>query len=256
MYKNRQRFFSGEKKVACEGIGFANSYLQKGISMELTVLYEDKDVVVFIKPYGIASEGKSPNITELLQKHWQKEDAYVGIVHRLDMTTAGVMVAAKNKQAAAELSKQITDGNFHKTYLAAVEGEPAERGEWTDYLFKDSRKNKVYPVKSARKGAKEAKLAYRVLDCVRTEKGARSLVQVELFTGRTHQIRVQFASRGYPLMGDGKYGSKDNRTKCALWSEKIQFKHWRTKENVVFSCEPEGYPWELFAEVKKETKNE
>ena len=214
--------------------------------MELTVLYEDNDIIAFLKPYGVASEGKSPNITELLRAYWQKEEAYVGIVHRLDVTTMGVMIAAKNKSAAAALSKQIADGNFHKTYFAAVEGAPEENGEWTDYLFKDSRKNKVYPVKSARKGAKEAKLTYRVIARAETQKGVRSLVKVKLLTGRTHQIRVQFASRRFPLMGDGKYGSKDNKTKCALFSAEITFKHPRTGEKMVVSEKPEGYPWEIF----------
>lgn len=217
--------------------------------MKLIVLYEDNDIIAFLKPYGIASEGKSPNITEFLRAYWQKEEAYVGIVHRLDVTTTGVMIAAKNKAAAAALSKQIADGNFHKTYLAAVEGAPEENGEWTDHLFKDSRKNKVYPVKSARKGAKEAKLIYRVLARTETEKGVRSLVKVKLLTGRTHQIRVQFASRGFPLMGDGKYGSKDNKTKCALFSAEIRFRHPRTgKDEIMRAYEYiSGYPWEIFA---------
>lgn len=215
--------------------------------MELIILYEDSDIIVFVKPYGISSEGKSPNITEMLQDHWQNKEAYVGIVHRLDTTTIGVMVAAKNKAAAAEISKQITEGNFHKKYLAAVEGSPLKEDNWQDYLFKDSRKNKVYVVKNARKGAKEAKLAYRVLASATTDKGVRTLAEIELFTGRTHQIRVQFASRGFPLMGDGKYGSKDNKTKNALCSVEIRFFHPRTKKELVFNYSPSGYPWELFA---------
>lgn len=224
---------------------------------QLTVLYEDKDIIAFLKPYGVASEGKSPNISELLRAYWQKDNAYVGIVHRLDVTTMGVMIAAKNKAAAAVLSKQIADGEFQKTYLAAVEGEPPVCGEWTDYLFKDSRKNKVYPVKSARKGAKEAKLAYQILARAETEKGVRSLAQVELFTGRTHQIRVQFALRGFPLMGDGKYGSKDNKTKCALFSTEIRFRHPHTGKDLIFNGTPVGYPWEIFADkAETEAKNE
>lgn len=215
----------------------------------LTVLYEDNDITVFVKPYGISSEGKSPNITELLQAYWHDEASYIGLIHRLDTTTIGVMVAAKNKYAASELSKQIVDGKFHKKYLAAVEGSPNENDNWQDYLFKDSRKNKVYVVKNARKGAKEAKLAYQVVDRIQIDKGVRTLVKVELFTGRTHQIRVQFASRGYPLMGDGKYGSKDNKTKNALCSVEIRFFHPRTKKELVFNYLPKGHPWDLFTKL-------
>lgn len=217
--------------------------------MELTILYEDSDIIVFIKPYGISSEGKDSNITELLQNYWKNKEAYVGIVHRLDTTTIGVMVAAKNKAAAAELSKQITEGNFHKKYLAAVEGSPIEADNWQDYLFKDSRKNKVYVVKNARKGAKEAKLSYQVLARVTTDKGVRTLVEIELFTGRTHQIRVQFASRGYPLMGDGKYGSKDNKTKNALCSVEICLIHPHSKQEMTFNYLPKGHPWDLFTKL-------
>ena len=218
------------------------------MEQNLDVLYEDKDIIVFIKPYGIASEGKSPNITELLREYWQDEKAYVGIINRLDVTTMGVMVIAKNKFAAAALSKQITEREFQKVYMAAVEGEPPEEGEWTDYLFKDSKKNKVYPVKSLRKGAKEAKLTYQVIARAETENGIRSMVAVKLLTGRTHQIRVQFASRGYPLMGDGKYGSKDNKTKCSLALTAIRFMHPRTGKECIYNIGVEGEPWELFAD--------
>ena len=219
----------------------------------ITVVFEDKEIIVFLKPPGVFTEGGSPNITELLHQYWGKEH-YVGLVHRLDVNTAGLMVAAKTPLAAKNLSKQITDGAFEKVYLAAVEGEVADEDTWQDYLFKDGRQNKVFVVKNKRKGAKEAILNYRIVARACNEKGAYSLAEVHLQTGRTHQIRVQFASRGFPLAGDGKYGSKDNHAKCALFACKLTFKHPKSGEMLTFAQKPDmdTYPWNLFKEMRND----
>ena len=164
-------------------------------------------------------------------------------VHRLDTAVGGTMVFAKNSKTAAQLSKQITDGSFKKRYLAVVSGKPEEEsGFFEDLLFKDSSKNKSYVVKRERKGVKKAKLGYELI----ASKDNMSLVKVLLYTGRSHQIRVQFASRKMPLIGDGKYGSKDNRCAVALWSNEIAFTF--KNEEVSFISEPEKdkFPWNLF----------
>ncbi len=137
-------------------------------------------------------------------------------VHRLDTATAGVMVYAKNEKTAAILSKAFAENATQKEYLAVVKGNLPPTGEFTDYLWHDKIKNKSFAVKTKRKGAKEARLSYKVM----SEDEEKSLVQVQLYTGRTHQIRVQFASRGFPLYGDGKYGGKSG-IPLALWCYKL-----------------------------------
>ena len=187
----------------------------------LQIIYEDPNLVVCIKPVGYSSEDSpfAPCVPALLREHWHKPEAYVGVVHRLDVGAAGLMVYAKTKPAAAMLSRQMTDGSFHKEYLCVCAGVPEPAvGTMEDWLFKDSRQHKVFPIKKERKGAKKAVLDYEVLE--QNEEAA--LCRAELRTGRTHQIRVQFASRKHPLYGDGKYGS---RIKCALalWCARLEF---------------------------------
>ena len=139
-------------------------------------------------------------------------------VHRLDQNVGGIMVYARGKLAAAEFSRLIQDGKMVKEYVALVHGTPPEIGDWEDFLFKDSRKNKVFAVKKERKGVKYARLEFN-----RLTDGEESLVHVRLHTGRSHQIRVQFSSRGFPLVGDHKYGSRDSRTEPMLFSCRITF---------------------------------
>ncbi len=187
----------------------------------LQIVYEDQNITVCIKPIGYSSEDSAfaPCVPALLREHWNKPDAYVGVVHRLDMGASGLMVYARTKAAAAALSRQMTDGSFRKEYLCVCAGVPQpDVGTMEDWLFKDSRQHKVFPVKKERKGAKKALLDYEVLE--KNEESA--LCRVQLHTGRTHQIRVQFASRRHPLYGDGKYGS---RIKCALglWCARLEF---------------------------------
>jgi 23S rRNA pseudouridine1911/1915/1917 synthase len=150
------------------------------------------------------------------------------------------MVYALTKQSAAALSRENA---FEKVYLAAVSGICGAAGEMVDYLFKDSAKGKSFVVKSERKGAKYARLTYETLKTANTENGDFSLVRVKLDTGRTHQIRVQFASRGMPLMGDGKYGSRVKGEGIALWSHGLTLTHPKTKETLIFTLNPNENPF-------------
>lgn len=178
----------------------------------MEVLYWDKHIVVCVKPVGLDSEHQVP---QQLQKILQGQ---IYPVHRLDQTVGGVMVYARTKEAAAELSQVMQNGQMEKEYVALVHGTPEEYGLWQDWLFKDSRKNKVFVVKKERNGVKKAILEYRCL-----EAGERSLVQVRLHTGRSHQIRAQFSSRGFPLVGDHKYGSRAKETVPMLFSCRLGF---------------------------------
>jgi len=152
-------------------------------------------------------------------------------LHRLDKNVGGVMVYARTKPAAARLSKAIQEGQLVKEYVAMVHGMPPETGDWEDLLFKDSRKNKVFTVKRMRTGVKQARLTYRRLTA-----GEQSLVHIRLYTGRSHQIRVQFSSRGFPLVGDHKYGSRDEKTEPMLFSCRLTFRH--NGEDCVFQAMP------------------
>ena len=175
-------------------------------------LFSDKDIAVCVKPVGLDSEAEFPAaIKEAL-------GGEVFPIHRLDKNVGGVMVYARSKQAAAALSKAVQDGAMVKEYVAVVHGTPPESGDWEDLLWKDSRKNKVFVVKRVRSGVKKARLEFR-----RLSQGETSLVRIRLHTGRSHQIRVQFSSRGFPLVGDHKYGSRDQRTDPMLFSCRITF---------------------------------
>ena len=178
----------------------------------MEILYSDRDLAVCVKPVGLDSEMELPTaLKELL-------GGEIYPIHRLDKNVGGVMVYARTKQAAAALSKAVQEGTMVKEYVAMVHGTPPESGDWEDYLFKDSRKNKVFVVKKERRGVKKARLEFTTLSA-----GDESLVRVRLHTGRSHQIRVQFSSRGFPLVGDHKYGSRDEKTEPMLFSCRITF---------------------------------
>lgn len=184
----------------------------------MEILFENRDFAVCIKPVGLDSEQKMVNaLKETLGGEFYP-------VHRLDKNVGGVMVYARSSSAAGALSKIISQGEMVKEYVAIVHGEIPEAGIFEDLLFKDSRKNKVFVVDRLRKGVKPAKLSF-----VRLKSGECSLVRVRLFTGRSHQIRVQFASRGYPLVGDRKYGAKDKAAAPMLYSCCITFP-WKGHE--------------------------
>ena len=178
----------------------------------MEILYSDRDIVVCIKPVGLDSEAQVPAaLTEAL-------GGQIFPIHRLDKNVGGVMVYARTKTAAAALSKAVQEGTMVKEYRAMVHGTPPERGDWEDLLWKDSTKNKVFVVKRERKGVKKARLEFK-----RLSEGETSLVHIRLHTGRSHQIRVQFSSRGFPLVGDHKYGARDDRKEPMLFSCRISF---------------------------------
>lgn len=161
-------------------------------------------------------------------------------VHRLDSLTTGLMVYAKTQKAAAFLSAEITGGRFEKEYTAEVHGRPAEdKGRYEDLLYRDAKKNKSFTVKRERKGVKKAVLEYEVLDTRETPDGVFSTVKIRLLTGRTHQIRAQFSSRGMPVAGDGKYGSHLNRKAIALTSSFLSFRHPDSGDRMSFTLDTE-----------------
>lgn len=207
----------------------------------MTIYFEDEDIIVCEKPYGVSSqESNGENMINMLKSH---TGCGVFCVHRLDTQTTGVMVYAKNKDVAGVLCAEVANREFSKEYLAICNGTIQESGEMTDFLYHDRIRNKSFAVKTKRNGAKEAKLEYSVVSSFEHKEKKLSLVKIKLHTGRTHQIRVQFATRGYPLYGDGKYGAKDN-DKIALHSYKILFFHPTTKEKMTFISLPKGESWD------------
>ena len=193
----------------------------------MEILYADAEIVVCIKPIGLDSE------TELPAALKETLGGEIYPVHRLDKNVGGCMVYARTRPAAAALSRAIQEGDFVKEYVALIHGTPPEKGDWQDLLWKDSAKNKVFVVKRERKGVKPARLEF-----TRLTAGETSLVRIRLHTGRSHQIRVQFASRGYPLVGDHKYGSRDAQTAPMLFSCRLSFP-WKG-ETRTFQALP---PW-------------
>lgn len=225
--------------------------------MNLNVLYEDRAVIVCEKPIGVLSqadaEGKGSDMPTLLAEHFAQkgERTTAFVVHRLDAAVGGVMVFAKNQKSAAALSAEIARGGMQKEYFAVCEGDVhadlGESGEMFDYLFRDAKKNKSYVTARKRAGVKDAKLAFSVLA---SAEGV-SLCRVKLFTGRTHQIRVQFASRRHPLVGDKRYGAVTSCKTLGLFSACIGFCHPTRGEFMTFSLPlPTGGVWDLFDKVR------
>ena len=209
-----------------------------------SVLYQDEQIIAAYKPYGVLSEDdeKKPNMPALLKDQTGCGELYT--VHRLDRTTQGVMVYAKTKEAAKRLSDLIRSGGLEKTYLAVIEGELKEpSGELRDLLYFDRKKNKSYVVKRERRGVKEARLHYDVLQTSVIGGEPLTLVKIRLLTGRTHQIRVQFASRKTPLAGDRRYGSVTHDGEIMLCASQLRFVHPFTGEKMSFSFTPKN---ELF----------
>lgn len=221
----------------------------------MNVLYEDDELIVCEKPVGVLSQpdvsGEGEDMLSLLSEYLgrQKSKPYVGLIHRLDRGVGGVMVFAKTERANAALSTAVATHEMTKQYLAVVHGTPdAPSGIWQDYLYKDSTKGKTFVVDRERKGVKAASLSYRVLAARQdTPYGPLSLIQIRLHTGRTHQIRVQCASRGMPLVGDGKYGARDHGVAIGLYSFRLTFAHPRKRGRVIDVCRlPDACPFDLF----------
>ena len=217
------------------------------------IVYSDSSIIVCVKPAGViceASEEKE-NMVDLISNAIKKGDSrlpYVGLVHRLDQVTAGLMVFSADQRLTGKLSESIVSKDTEKEYLAVVHGSPEpSEGEMCDLLYRDPKKNKSFVVKRSRKGVREAKLAYSTIATAEGKYGKVSLVKIRLFTGRTHQIRVQFASRGMPLIGDGKYGASDNAPSVALLSHRLSLTHPRSGQRMEFTTDlPDGEPWCMF----------
>lgn len=200
----------------------------------MNIIYENDGVLVCEKEAGFSSQGEGKNSLVTILRELTGGEIYP--VHRLDTPTAGIMVYAKTKEAAAHISRQITENRFQKTYLALVHGTPCpEAGVMEDLLFKDSKKNKSFVVKRERKGVKKASLNYEVIE----KRGELSLVKIRLHTGRTHQIRVQFSSRRHPVFGDGKYGASDNVDYIALYSYEITMTDPESNREMTFTYKKE-----------------
>lgn len=207
----------------------------------LTLLYLDEHIAVCIKPPRVLSTDEPGGMPDLARESLRDPKADVRTVHRLDRVVGGVMVLARNAAAASELSRQIREGTFEKRYLAVVHGKPEEdAGQLHDLLGRDKARKMTYVAEAPGKGIQEAVLSYRVLN----QTGEFSRVEIQLFTGRTHQIRVQFASRGMPLVGERKYSTLGDPCEIALWSSSLTFRHPVTGEAMTFTQQPpEEYPW-------------
>ncbi len=223
----------------------------------LDVIYEDNHIIVVIKPQNVPSQQDLSNdesmvflVEKYLQEKYDKPgNAYVGLVHRLDRPTGGIMVFAKTGKAAARLSDQIKSGVFEKSYLTVVNGLPKNNSETLiNFLKKNAKNNMVSVVPELTSGAKRAELDYVVL--ARREKVA--LLDVSLKTGRSHQIRVQLKHIGHPVYGDVRYGGNvlAKGHNLALWAYKLSFIHPTTKETMVFKVlPPDIVPWKSFSVV-------
>ena len=209
----------------------------------MEILYQDKRILVAIKPSGVLSTDEEGGMPQLLREELGDPNACVRTVHRLDAAVSGVMVFARSVKASSLLSQQIRERKFSKEYLAVVHGQPPAEGELVDLLARDTQRRITYVTDTPGKDVREAKLSYRVLQ----QCEGYSLVSICLHTGRTHQIRVQFSSRGWPLAGDRKYGTDTAEHPIALWSHAVAFTHPETGEAMEFRQEPpDAYPWNLF----------
>ena len=221
---------------------------------DLIVLYEDNHIIVVLKPQNIPScedESKDKDLLTVIKEYIKVKEnkagnVYIGLVHRLDRPTGGVMVYAKSSKAAARLSEQMKNGDFQKIYSAVLVGSPKEKeGTLKNYLKKNPINNMVYVAPQTVEGAKYAELEYKVLE----EKNGLSLGLIKLHTGRSHQIRVQFANIGTPVYGDMRYGGeKAVKGKLALWATSLSFSHPVSKERMCFKIEPpeDEKPWSNF----------
>lgn len=221
---------------------------------ELVILYEDNHLIVVLKPQNLAScpdESGDDNMLDRVkgyvkQTYGKPGNVYIGLVHRLDRPTGGVMVFAKTSKAAGRLSEQMKTGDFDKKYLAVLVGAPHEEsGTLVHYLKKNTVNNMVYLCPQGTDGAKLASLDYRIL----AKNDPLALAEVRLHTGRSHQIRVQMAGIAHPVYGDMRYGGeKAVKGKLALWAYSLSFTHPVTKERLRFLCEPpkKELPWNKF----------
>ena len=209
----------------------------------MEIVYLDSDIVVCVKPARVLSTDEPGGLPDLLRSALGDPRADIRTVHRLDRVVSGLMVLARNAKAASELSRQIREGEFEKEYLAVVHGTPETGGTLKDLLGRDKARRMTFVADTPAKGVQEAVLHYQRL----SGRDALSKVRIQLETGRTHQIRVQFSSRGFPLVGERKYAEIDDPCEIALWSYRLSFTHPGTGKPVEFIHEPpEIHPWTVF----------
>ena len=207
------------------------------------ILYMDKDIIVCLKPPKVLSTDEPGGLPELLRREIGDDGADIRTVHRLDRATSGLMLLARNPAAASELSRQIREEGIGKEYLAVVHGDCPDRGSMRDLMYRDKARKMSFVTDKPGKGVQEALLDYETLG----QKEGISLVAVRLHTGRTHQIRCQFASRGLPLVGERKYCQPQDDCPLALFSHRLSFIHPGSGEAMSFVKEPpESYPWNLW----------
>lgn len=219
----------------------------------MDVLFLNKDFLACVKPQGLPSQPDTSgddDMTSLLKQYLKArgENEDIFVLHRLDRATGGVMIYARNQKSAAELSRLVAEKDgFKKHYLTVVSGVPSEKcGNMTDYLYKDSAQKKSFVVKSERRGAKLASLDYELRSTAEIDGKILSLVAIKLNTGRFHQIRAQFSSRGMSVFGDGKYGSREKAPHFALWANKIAFTYRGKKYEFEKAPNMEALPWNYF----------
>ncbi|MBQ9167189.1 MAG: RluA family pseudouridine synthase [Oscillospiraceae bacterium] len=210
----------------------------------MEIIYLDEEILICDKPARVLSTDEPGGVPDLAREALGNPNAEIRTVHRLDRVVSGLMVLARSAEAAAELSRQIREREFDKEYLAVIHGTPREeRGTYRDLLLRNKPERKTYVVQKMAKGVQEAILDYQVLG--RAEDLTK--VAIQLQTGRTHQIRAQFSSRGLPLVGDRKYSLLEDGCEIALWSHRLAFRHPKTGEFMEFIKEPPDiYPWNLF----------
>jgi 23S rRNA pseudouridine1911/1915/1917 synthase len=209
----------------------------------MEIVYLDSDILVCVKPARVLSTDEPGGLPDLLREALGEPNGDIRTVHRLDRVVSGLMVLARNAKAASELSRQIRENEFEKEYMAVVHGAPEEAGTLRDLLGRDKARKMTFVAQEPAKGIQEAVLHYQRHACA----DGLSKVRIQLETGRTHQIRVQFSSRGFPLVGERKYAQIDDPCEIALWSYRLSFTHPATGKKVEFIHEPpETYPWNLF----------
>lgn len=203
----------------------------------MDIVYLDSDIIVAVKPPRVLSTDEPGGMPELLREHLGNVHANIRTVHRLDRVVSGLMVFARSSKNASELSRQIREDEFAKDYVALVHGKTPRSGEMRDLLLRNKAERKTYVTDTPGKEAQEAALTYETLR--QTEE--KSMVRIHLVTGRTHQIRCQFSSRGFPLFGDRKYSTLEDDCEICLWSQHLHFSHPKTGESMDFSLPA---PWE------------
>ena len=213
----------------------------------MTIVYQDGAILVCLKPAGVLSTDEPGGLPELLRRELGDERADVRTVHRLDRVVGGLMVLARSPESASELSRQIREERFEKEYLAVVHGDPGESGRWRDLMFRDKARKMSFVTEIPDKGVQEAILRYKRLG----QSGDLSLVRIRLETGRTHQIRCQFAAHGFPLAGERKYSTREDPWPLALWSCRLAFVHPESGKRMKFAhFPPETEPWLFFNNLK------